>query len=889
MHSDSPENALAIEASLNSTGLEHQLQHLHDIISMAIMIYQQDSYVYVNRAISKITGFSRSELLGMKFWELVHPAEQATVRARGHARLEGKNPQNIYELRILTKAQETRWLHIKAEVITLNEMPAVLISAIDISERKEAEEALTARENQYRSLIENYSAGVTIHAPNTKTIFCNKRAEELLGLSRDKIINHTAIDSDIIYYRENGSVLPLEELPIMRVSAGGKALHNLTVGFSRQGDPEKRWLQMNAFPEFNGAGQISQIICTFADISTQVHSERILKESEHKFRVLTESSPVAIMIHRGDKLVYANRTSQEITGYSNQELLDMDYLNLTHPDQRQLVSQNVAGWLNGSNKTDRFEMKILTKENQTRWLDLKVAQINYKGSPALIGSGMDITDRKLTQARLQKSEERYRMLFEESRDPIFVIDLAGTFSEINPAMLKLFGYEQQELLDLKAQDLCVSTEDQEHLKRALQANGSQRDFPLRLRQKSGRSMECLLNCNLLQDALGEIIGYQGSIRDISEQKQLEVQFLQAQKMEAIGTLASGIAHDFNNLLMSIQGNTSLMLTAIPRNSHIYEKLRNIEHAVKSGANLTRQFLNFARGNIDNGNTPDPNHTIRKTTEMFGRTRKEIAVRTSLQDDCWQIQLDASQLEQILMNLYINAWQAMPQGGTLEISTENVQLSRTEAEARQLKEGRYVRIDVKDSGHGIPDQLKNQIFEPFFTTKAKDIGTGLGLSSSYGIIKSQRGHIDVSSQEGLGTTFTILLPAGQDSRREETGDGEQILHGSGTILLVDDEEMVMNISAEMIRNLGYNVLTASDGQEALRIYSQQHPTIDLVILDMVMPQMGGRETYSQIRKINPNARILLASGYNLEQEGLHFIQKPFSLTALSREIQAALNN
>jgi signal transduction histidine kinase len=407
-------------------------------------------------------------------------------------------------------------------------------------------------------------------------------------------------------------------------------------------------------------------------------------------------------------------------------------------------------------------------------------------------------------------------------------------------------------------------------------------------QKNGRHVPLELSASLISNPESQPIGFRGVLRDVTERKRtedehrkLETQLQQAQKMESIGTLAGGIAHDFNNILMGIQGNTSLMFLKIDSAHPNFEKAKNIERYVQNGTELTKQLLGFARRGKYLVKATDLNEILQKSSTLFGRTKKEIQIHTRLAKDIWTAEVDQGQIDQVLLNLYVNAAQAMPDGGNLYLETENVVLDHTYVKPYKVEPGKYVKISVADNGVGINKENQKRIFEPFFTTKEMGRGTGLGLASVYGIIKNHGGYINVYSEKNQGTRFTIYLPASEKEVIDEQEPMAAITKGTGTILLIDDEEMIIDIGEELLMELGYKVLIAQSGSEALVVYADNAESIDLVIMDMIMPGMGGGEAYDRLKKINPEVKVLLSSGYSINGQASRilergcdgFIQKP----------------
>jgi nitrogen-specific signal transduction histidine kinase len=382
-----------------------------------------------------------------------------------------------------------------------------------------------------------------------------------------------------------------------------------------------------------------------------------------------------------------------------------------------------------------------------------------------------------------------------------------------------------------------------------------------------------------------------------EKEQLQSQLIHSQKMEAVGTLAGGIAHDFNNLLMGIQGYISLLRLQTNSEDPNDEYIQGIENAVRNAANLTNQLLGFARKGKYTLKQTSLNSIIESSTKMFIRTRKDIVTHKKLQRDLWRVNVDPGQIEQALINLYLNALHAMVDGGDLYIQTENVYLSDEYCKPFEVSQGNYVKVSVTDTGVGIDQDIIERIFEPFFTTKDVGKGTGLGLASTYGIIKNHNGIIRVYSEKSHGTSFNIYLPVPDLEEVKDIEINTEMVKGNEAILLVDDEKATIQVELLMFQELGYQVIPALSGKEAIELYKEKMVDLDLVALDMIMPEMNGKETYDALKKINPEVKVLLVSGYSLNKQiedlmdkGCDgFIQKPFDIVQLSQKLREIIEN
>jgi PAS domain S-box-containing protein len=598
---------------------------------------------------------------------------------------------------------------------------------------------------------------------------------------------------------------------------------------------------------------------------------------------------------------YVNTIFAETYGYPAEELIGrLGLRDLVLPEdwpglEREMKRQLTAGQAQPMHR----EVRCLTRRGEVIYVEVHSAPTIVNGTPAMVGTVVDITRHKISEERLRRAEEKYRNIFENSVAGIYQTTPDAKFLSANLAVARIHGYDSvdelvETITDIGKQ-LYVSQARRAEFSQMIREQGFVEGFEAEMRRKDGSVNWVSLNTRAVLDDQGHVLHLEGSLQDVTERKKLESQLQESQKMEAIGTLAGGVAHDFNNLLMGIQGYTSLMLFNIGSSHDHFEKLKNIEKLVRSGADLTKQLLGFARAGRYQVKSSDLNEILKNVTAMFMRSKKEITVHEKYEEGLYLADLDRGQIEQAFLNVYVNAWQAMPGGGHLYIETHNTTLDKKYVKSYSVHPGRYAKVSVTDTGVGMDKRTMKRIFEPFFTTKEMGRGTGLGLASVYGIINGHKGFINVYSQVGHGTTFNIYLPASKKEARRMAEAPEELVRGSETILLVDDEDIIINVGKEILEALGYTVITASGGREAIDIYGSRKDEIGLVILDMIMPDMEGGRTFDVLKGIKPEVRVMLASGYSLNSEAESimqrgckaFMQKPFNVYSLSLKIREIL--
>jgi len=513
---------------------------------------------------------------------------------------------------------------------------------------------------------------------------------------------------------------------------------------------------------------------------------------------------------------------------------------------------------------------------------------------------LEISQLKEEKEELQKFKDGFQLLMEHTPDLLFINDTYGNIIDANHIACETLGYTREELLQLSISDIEEQiSEHQEKLKQS--AQGIPVTFEGTQKRKNGTRFPVEIRLWLFESGKQELMI--ALVRDISERrrrdeeiKKLEEQQNFSKKMQSIGTLAGGIAHNFNNILMGIQGNISLMMFDKKPEDSDYVRLNNIQDLIDNGAKLTNQLIGYAREGsyyLKDGNL---NQIVRETLDFFFKHVTYISIHTELAEDLFSARIDKTQIGHVLLDFYSNAVDAMPEGGEIFIKTANVAHTDIKGEGYQPAPGDYVMLSVKDTGKGMSSEVMSRIFEPFFTTKGLAKGSGLGLASVYGIIKGHQGYIEVESEPGQGTVFSIYLPATAESKEETEESPQELLPGKETVMLVDDDAMILDTGEEILARLGYTVISAASGSEAIKLFRKHQARIDIVLLDMVMPETGGGEVFDRIKEIRSDIKVLLTSGYSRDGEADEilkrgcdgFIQKPFHTMELSKRLREILD-
>ncbi len=902
-----------IEAEETLRRNEEEYRNIHD--NAMVGIFQstpEGKYLRVNPALAAIYGFSSpDEMIGT----VTNIAEQVYVdpedRKRYMKHLERGGAIRGFEVQLYRKDGSTKiWISMTARTIRHPDGSVAYYEGVveDITERQRAEEALRWKTALFEAQVNASLDGILVVDENQKRLIINQRMIDLWGVPQ-----HILDDEDDT---------ALLDYVVGLVKDPGQFEKKVTYLYehpdktSRDEIEFKSGMVLDRYsaPVLGEDGHHYGRIWAFRDITESKRAEEELRESQRRLADIIEFLPDATLaIDQEGKVIAWNRAIEAMTGVMKEDMLgkgNYEYAIPFYATRRPILINFVSMWDEDIEKQYSFIKKdgdtLFTETNvpfvrgQNRMLWGKAGPL-YDTRGNVIGaieSIRDITEREQSEQDLFNEKEKLRILSENAPFGMVLIDKNGKYLYINPKFKRIFGYDLIDIPDGRTWFRKAYPDQAFRHKAILTWLNDLSNADYGERRPWVYDVICKDGSTKVISFIPVHLGNGDSIvvcEDITERKKLEAQLMNAQKMEAIGTLSGGIAHDFNNILMGVQGYTSLMMLDVDRGHPHYEWLEHIEELIKNAADLTSQLLGFARGGKYVVKPFNVNDLIEKTSIMFGRTRKEVVIHRKYEKEPWAVEGDQGQIEQVFLNLYLNAWQAMPAGGDLSLETRNVVFDRSGAHMCSMMPGRYVCATISDTGVGMDAKTKERIFEPFFTTKELGRGTGLGLAMVYGIIKNHNGHIDVISEPGQGTRFVLYFPASGKDITEQKPAVPAIMKGTETILLVDDEPSVLQVSKAILESLGYTVYEVRNGEEAVSLYREMKDAIDLVVLDMVMPGLSGSETFDRIRELDPAARIILSSGYSLNDQAKQimergckgFIQKPFGLTVISQKLREAL--
>jgi two-component system, cell cycle sensor histidine kinase and response regulator CckA len=760
------------------------------------------------------------------------------------------------------------------------------------AENNRLKETLHQSEDAFRKIFHSSSNMMAIHTVKERRfVDLNEAAASFGGFKREDLIGHTMEDLGLV--EDPG----FEDLVGGKLREEGQA-HNLETKLRiKNGE----WHTVLASVDSILYNDESCMLAVSVDITEREEKADALRRSEEKYRMLVENSLQGLAIIQDSRFVFCNSAYAAISGYSLEELTEMspdEIEEMIFPADRAVLHARSSDQLTGKPIIPRIEYREIKKDGTVIWLETHASIINYNGKPAIQTVCMDITDRKKAEEALKESKEYLNQIINCIGDPIFVKDHDHRIMLVNDAMCAFRKMRREELIGRitmpNSAPLHLWDQEEDVLRTGREIISEENII-----DSEGISHTFMTNKTPLIDKSGnrQVVGI---LRDITEYKRLEAQFLQAQKMEAVGVLAGGVAHDFNNLLNVINGYAELVLDDLGPNDPIRKEIELILEAGKRATTLTSQLLAFGRKQIMQLEVFDLNQVIINMSSMLRRmVSEDIEIVSIIPPDPMLINADQGKIHQVIMNLVVNARDAMPNGGKLTIETAIVHFDDNYVKDHPMtKLGPYIMLAISDNGIGMDAATQARIFEPFFTTKAKGKGTGLGMSTVYGIAKQSDGFVWIYSELGKGTTIKVYLPREIGSITAALPEtlSDSVLPGSETILVVEDEEAVRSLVCRVLTENGYNVLEASAGMEALRIAQNSTQKIHLVITDVIMPVIGGKALLSRIEAVLPGIKSLFISGYTdnaivhhgILDSDIAFLQKPFTVDGLLRKVRKVLD-
>ena len=867
------------------------LDELFEAAPEAICLLDMETRVLsFNQEFTRIFGYEKKEAVGQKIADLIVPAQlRNEIESNQHSISLGQRFSSE-TIRVRKDGTRVEVSITAAPAVVLGGTAAIHVVYRDLTGRKEAEKQLKATAERLQAILEHAPVGINIMGRDGHIVESNAAYQRITGYSKAKLVGMSF--QELTHPEDVPSTLELFD----KLSSGTNQAYTLEKRNLRQ-DGSTNWVRLIVSKLSD-----DQQICITEDITERKRAEAALEEREQHLRTILQTTQEAFyLVDMQGRLLDVNDAYCALSGYTSEELLQMRVRDLDCTESEQDVAAHMRRI--AAQGRDRFETRHRRKDGRS--IDIE-SSVTFRdiGGGRFVCFLRDITERKRWEQELAESEERLRTIVELAPDGILVFNDQGQIVEVNQAASKQLGYTPEQLLQLNILDV-VSPRFTERLAARLRGQVPSGSYEAAHLRADG--VEIPIELSVTQIVFRGQKAFIAITRDTSDRKRteeerekLEQQLRQAQKMEAVGRLAGGIAHDFNNLLMIIQSYTEMLQDSLPVHDSLRGKTREILKAANRAASLTGQMLAFSRKQILSPAVLDLNAVVVETAKMLRRLiGEDIDFQVNSAVGLWAIEADSDQIVQILMNLCVNARDAMPQGGVLTIATGNVTVSAEEINKYHcVSPGDYVRLSVTDTGTGISKEIQERIFEPFFTTKEVGRGTGLGLAMVYGIVKQSGGHIGVDSEIGKGSSFNIYLPrVTRAIIRAIAALDEGPSQGTETILVAEDEGALREAVCGYLSGLGYAVLGASSGQEALSVASEHKGPIDLLITDLVMPRMSGTELAHALASLRPALRTIYMSGYTddavlrhgIRAPGTAFLNKPFSLGTLAEKVRDTLRS
>jgi two-component system, cell cycle sensor histidine kinase and response regulator CckA len=875
------------------------LAHVLNSVPQSIFWKDRNSvYLGCNEAFARVVGEdSPEQVVGKTDFDFPWPREYAEAyRADDREVIEHREPKR-HIIEPTQQADGTRlWIDTTKIPLTDETGHTYGIMGVfeDITDRKRAEEALRKSEERLRlALLASRQGLYDLNVVTGEAVVTPEYAL-MLGYDPSEFVETNQKWIDRLHPDDRDRVAAF-----YRSYVAGE-YEDYQVEF-RQRTKSGDWLWILSFGkvvEKNMDGSPLRMVGTHLDITARKLAEEELQQKTELISSLFQASPLAmIALDREGIVTLWNPAAERMFGWTENEALGC--LNPVVPEEKQDEFRGLQEILFRGESFSGLELTCRKKDGTAVEISLSTAPLTGLDGKIVRNLAViaDITHRK----RAEEVQRRLATAIEQSIESVMITDGSGNIQYVNPAFVNISGYSSEEVVGHKPRFLKSDQHDKAFYKDMTATIRSGEAWKGRLvsKRKDGKLYHEDVTISPVRNSAGQIINYVDVGHDVTQRVQLEKQLVQAQKMEAIGTLAGGIAHDFNNLLQIILGYSELVLLDQTEKDRRHQELQAIRQAASRGGDLVKQILTFSRRVETNPRPINLNAEVKQAQKLLVRTiPKMIDIQLLLADDLKIINADPGQIEQILLNLAVNAQHAMPEGGKIVIQTENTILDTEYCETHlDVKPGEYALLTVSDTGHGMEKGVLDHIFEPFYSTKTPGEGTGLGLAMVFGIVKGHGGHVECYSEPDEGATFRIYLPALEAVERNDVETSQEMpAFGTETILLVDDEALIIELGKRILSRAGYTVLTASKGKEALEVYRSRRDEISLVILDLIMPEMGGKQCLEEILRIDPEARVLIASGYAAESlprettvgGAVGFIRKPYKMEEMLRVIRKVLD-
>lgn len=833
----------------------------------------QGRFLAVNRSWQEMFGYSSQEAQRLTYRDVTPDEEIEESKAKFEDLMSERTLSYRMEKRFVRKNGAIFWGDLSVRLLddpSTDEKRALGL-VVDITESKKAEKGRSESEARFKEIYDR--APVMMHSVDRDAIIRNVNEKWLttMGYTREEVLG---LKITSFMTPESGEKFN----PTIQKFWQDREIHDVHYRYVKK-HGEIIDVMLDAIVlDHPTWGEIS--ISTARNVTELLRAESALEQSRKSFTNVVESSADGIMVLDLDGIVlYANRAAATICDQDREQL----------PGIHMGIPQSTR---------QAFETRMMRPSGEGRIVDVRASHTNWEGSPAYLLTMRDVTDLREREAQHQ----RLGTAIDQAAESVMITDERAIILYVNPAFERITGYSKDEAIGRNPRILQSGEHDAAFYKEMWRTLSRGRVWQGHLinRRKDGSRYEEYATISPIRNESGSVTSYVAVKRDVTDEVSLRKQLQKAQKLESIATMAGGIAHDFNNLLTIASGYTELLLMDRRETSPGYHELQAIAHSLDRGADLVKRILTFSRQVETFPDTLNLNDEVQNVVKLLTRTiPKMVEIDALLAQDLKTVTADPGQIEQALLNLAMNSQHAMPDGGRLTIETRNVTLDETYCETHvEAKPGDYVLLMVSDTGHGMEKEVLDRVFEPFFSTKKAGEGTGLGLSMVFGVVKGHGGHVTCYSEPGAGTTFKIYLPTGERTEEETEAErsGLRASFGSETILLVDDEELIRDLGTKILKQVGYTVLTADNGREAVEIYKRRRDEVALVVLDMIMPEMGGKECLDRLIAIDPEVKVVVASGFSMDgpvKESVHvkskgFVSKPFDVKQLRLTVRAVLD-